>query len=181
MIPARSSTHSLSRFAGWSACCLFLSEVFASLIVNPSLVITTFVHANASAARPRLRLTKSSAWRRPERGTFRRIRSNANASGTGACRCWPAVDLRRRLAACRVFPLPPLMRRVPSASRSSIGALKHSPNKTMTRAKDCIRGLAGQRHKANFATTLRLPSSAMRLSGQRGKGQCASSDLGLSY
>jgi hypothetical protein len=58
---------------------------------------------------------------------------------------------------------------------------KHSPNMTMTRAKDCIRGLAGQRHKANFATTLRLPSSAWRLSGQRGKGRCAPSDLGLSY
>ena len=41
----------------------FLSGVlvFASLIVNPSLVITAFVHANASAARPRLRITKSSA------------------------------------------------------------------------------------------------------------------------
>jgi hypothetical protein len=31
----------------------FLNEVFASLIVNPSLVITAFVHTNASAARPR--------------------------------------------------------------------------------------------------------------------------------
>ena len=37
------------------------NDVFASLTVSPSLVITTFVHASASAARPRLRMTKSSA------------------------------------------------------------------------------------------------------------------------
>jgi hypothetical protein len=42
-------------------CRAFLSEVFASLIVNPSLLITAFVHAYASAAEPRLRITKSSA------------------------------------------------------------------------------------------------------------------------
>jgi hypothetical protein len=34
------------------SCRAFLNEVFASLIVNPSLVITAFVRANASAARP---------------------------------------------------------------------------------------------------------------------------------
>ena len=38
-----------------------LSEVLASLSVSPSLVITAFVHARASAAQPRLRMTKSSA------------------------------------------------------------------------------------------------------------------------
>src|SRR5438876_10530399 len=35
--------------------------VFASLSISPSRVITSFVHARASAASPRLRMTKSSA------------------------------------------------------------------------------------------------------------------------
>jgi len=39
----------------------FLNEVLASLSVNPSFVITSFVHVSASPARPRLRMTKSSA------------------------------------------------------------------------------------------------------------------------
>ena len=38
-----------------------VSEVFASLSVSPCFVITTFVHAKASFACPRLRMTKSSA------------------------------------------------------------------------------------------------------------------------
>src|ERR1700692_3068994 len=43
-------------------CRAFFSEVLASLMVSPSRVITAFVHARASAACPRLRMTKSSAY-----------------------------------------------------------------------------------------------------------------------
>jgi hypothetical protein len=39
----------------------FFTEVFASLSASPSFVITAFVHAKASSACPRLRMTKSSA------------------------------------------------------------------------------------------------------------------------
>src|SRR5689334_22340366 len=39
----------------------FFTEVLFSLSESPSLVITAFVHARASVARPRLRMTKSSA------------------------------------------------------------------------------------------------------------------------
>ena len=46
---------------GTRSCRAFLSEVFASLSVSPSLVITACVHARASSAHPRLRMTKSSA------------------------------------------------------------------------------------------------------------------------
>ena len=37
------------------------SEVLASLRVSPSFLITVLVHARASSAQPRLRMTKSSA------------------------------------------------------------------------------------------------------------------------
>ena len=48
----------LTRVAKWSVLKAFLNEVLASLSVSPSRVITAFVHARASAAHPRLRMTR---------------------------------------------------------------------------------------------------------------------------
>ena len=59
--PCSSGDQTSSQGSRSAPCRAFLSEVFASLSVSPSLVITACVHARASSAHPRLRMTKSSA------------------------------------------------------------------------------------------------------------------------
>ena len=56
-LPDRSNKHVMAQ----TTVTRLFSEVFASLRVSPSFAITAFVHVSASAACPRLRMTKSSA------------------------------------------------------------------------------------------------------------------------